>query len=518
MKRTLPILRGRGAGGDLPNRFERLSVQLDPEEARAAPHERDTQYLRDPARSVLTRNRSPDVGFDWSLNPYRGCEHGCVYCLAPDTPILYADTSWRPIGDVSLGDELIGFDEYPEPGRTRKLRPSVVQRIWWSRKPTLRMVTDHTEVITTAEHRWLQAGASGWSRTDELRAGLNLRSLETSQLDRGDDARKRDSLFHRTPPTSVEEIRAIEPGATMDVVDIQTSTGTFYAAGLATHNCYARPTHEYLGFSAGLDFESRILVKEQAPELLEREIAKPSWTPTTLVMSGVTDPYQPVERKVEVTRRCLEVLARARHPVALITKSRLVERDADLLAELARHDAAHVTLSITTLDRGIQRALEPRASPPEHRLAALRTLAGAGVPVAVNVAPVIPGLTEHEIPAIIEAAAEAGATGAGYVVLRLPGAVEPLFLAWLQEHAPDRVGKVMSRLRSLRGGALYDATFGTRMSGEGPFAQQIADLFDVARARAGMPRRRLALSTAAFERPAAPREAGARPEDQLDLF
>lgn len=343
MDRSLPILRGRGTADDLPNRFERLHVELDPEE-RGDPHRRPTQYFRDASRSVLTRNQSPDVGFDWSLNPYRGCMHGCVYC-------------------------------------------------------------------------------------------------------------------------------------------------------------YARPTHEYLGFSPGLDFESKIMVKQDAPELLRQALARPRWVPVPVVMSGVTDPYQPVERRLGVTRGCLAVFAEARSPVSIITKSRLVERDVDLLASLAEHGAAHVTLSVTTLDRRLQRALEPRASPPEHRLSAIRTLAQAGVPVAVNVAPIIPGLTEHEIPEILAAAKEAGASAAGFTVLRLPGAVRPLFLQWMEEHIPQRAGKVRSRLTNLRGGMLYDSAFGTRMRGEGPFADQIRTLFDLAVRRHGLDRRSFALRTDAFRAP-----------------
>jgi DNA repair photolyase len=270
--------------------------------------------------------------------------------------------------------------------------------------------------------------------------------------------------------------------------------------------CYERPTHEYLGFSAGLDFESRILVKEEAPALLEREIARPKWVPVPIVMSGVTDPYQPVERKLKVTRGCIEVLARAFHPVAIITKSRLVVRDVDLLTRLAEVGSACVTLSITTLDRRLQRVLEPRASPPEHRLEAIRLLSAAGIPVAVNVAPIIPGLTDHEMPKILAAAAQAGAVGAGYTVLRLPGAVKPIFLRWMEEHIPDRAGKVKSRLLSLRGGVLYNSEFGTRMRGEGPFAEQIRTLFEVARRRVGLDRQSLELATDRFVRPTPSRE------------
>jgi DNA repair photolyase len=355
MRRSLPIIRGRGAGDDPPNRFDRLHVELD-DEVGAEQAGRDTQYFKDPSRSVLTRNDSPDVPFEWSLNPYRGCEHGCSYC-------------------------------------------------------------------------------------------------------------------------------------------------------------YARPTHEYLGFSAGLDFETRILAKEDAPALLRAALAKPSWKPTALAMSGVTDPYQPVERRLRITRRCLEVLDETRHPVTVITKSSAIERDVDLLASLARSNLVHATLSITTLDRALQRAMEPRAAPPEHRLRAIRTLTGAGVPVSVGVAPVIPGLTEHEIPSILEAAADAGARSAGMILLRLPGAVEGIFLRWLREHLPERFDRVVARLKEVRGGRLSDPRFGSRMTGEGLYADQIRRLFQISLRRLNLNRRSEPLSLDAFRRP--------KPADrdfQLDLL
>ncbi|MFP3948749.1 MAG: PA0069 family radical SAM protein [Longimicrobiales bacterium] len=265
--------------------------------------------------------------------------------------------------------------------------------------------------------------------------------------------------------------------------------------------CYARPNHEYLGLSAGLDFETKIFVKEDAPELLRKELASPSWKPKVLVMSGVTDPYQPAERRMEVTRGCLEVLAEARNPVSIITKSHLVTRDIDHLAELAAHGAARVTLSVTTLRNEIHRAMEPRASVPKRRLGAIRELAEAGVPVGVNVAPVVPGLTDHEMADILEAAAEAGATRAGYIVLRLPFGVKDLFVDWLEHHFPDRKDKVVHRLESLRGGKLNDPRFGSRMKGEGPYAAQIRDLFEVTTRRMGFNREDESLSTAAFRRP-----------------
>lgn len=336
-------VRGRGASDNPSNRFLPIAVErdgwTDPDDPGP-----ETRFLRDATRSILTRNDSPDVGFDVSVNPYRGCEHGCIYC-------------------------------------------------------------------------------------------------------------------------------------------------------------YARPTHEYMGLSAGLDFETKILVKENAPELLRKELSSPRWKPRTIAMSGVTDPYQPAERRLGITRGCLEVLSDFRNPVGVITKNHLVTRDIDLLAELAAHDAAAVSLSITTLDRELQRVMEPRTSVPGRRLEAVRKLAAAGIPVGVNVAPVIPGLTDHELPAILEAAAEAGATRAGWIMLRLPHGVKELFETWLGQHFPDRKEKVMNRLRALRGGRLYDSTFGDRMRGHGPFAEQVARMFEVGCRRHGLNRDRPPLSAAGFRRP-----------------
>ena len=265
--------------------------------------------------------------------------------------------------------------------------------------------------------------------------------------------------------------------------------------------CFARPTHEYFGLSAGLDFETKIFVKEDAPELLREQLASPKWEPKPLAMSGVTDPYQPVERRLGITRRCLEVLAEFRNPVVIITKNHLVTRDIDVLQRLAAHDAAMVNLSVTTLRRSLQRVMEPRTSTPEKRLEAIRRLSGAGIPVGVLVAPVIPGLTDHEMPRILERAAEAGAVRAGWVMLRLPYAVKDLFEDWLERHFPDRKAKVLNRILSLRGGRLNDPHFGSRMRGEGPFAEQIRQVFEVSCRKAGLNRVPLELSTDAFRRP-----------------
>jgi DNA repair photolyase len=297
-------------------------------------------------------------------------------------------------------------------------------------------------------------------------------------------------------------VRSIEPlGEAIPLYDITTGTGDFIADGVVSHNCYARPTHEYFGLSAGLDFETRIFVKEDAPALLRRELSSPKWQPKVLAMSGVTDPYQPIERKLLLTRRCLEVLAEFRNPVGIVTKSHLVTRDRDLLGELAGDQAAAVAISITTLDGSLAARMEPRASHPRERLRAIETLAAAGIPCGVMVAPVVPAITDHEILSILRAAADAGAGWAGFVVLRLPWAVKELFEEWLERHFPERKKKVLERVRSLRGGKLYEASFGTRMKGSGPFADQIRGLFTTGCRRAGLDRPRPELSTAAFRRP-----------------
>jgi len=265
--------------------------------------------------------------------------------------------------------------------------------------------------------------------------------------------------------------------------------------------CFARPTHEYLGFSAGLDFETRIMVKEDAPRLLRDELSAPGWVPKVISLSGVTDPYQPVERRLRLTRRCLAVLAEFRNPVTIVTKNNLVARDMDLLAELAGCHAVAVFISLTTLHARLRQILEPRTSTPAARLATISALAKARIPAGVLVAPVIPGLTDHEIPAVVAAAAQAGATFAAHSALRLPLAVAPLFEEWLDLNLPQQKNKILHRLRAMRQGKLNNAQFGLRLKGEGIYADQIAALFHVACRRAGWSGQAPELSTAFFRRP-----------------
>lgn len=265
--------------------------------------------------------------------------------------------------------------------------------------------------------------------------------------------------------------------------------------------CYARPTHEYLGWSAGLDFETKILVKRDAAALLRRELAAPKWRPQVLGLSGVTDPYQPAERRLQVTRGVLEVLAEFRNPVGVVTKNHLVTRDVDLLGELARHSAAVVCISVTTLDADLTRVLEPRTASPQRRLAAIRKLTDAGVPVGVLVAPIIPGLNDQSIPEVLSAARDAGARFAGMVMLRLPHGLAPMFEAWLETHLPQRKNRILARIRDMRGGKLNESDFRTRMKGRGEYAEQVRSLFKVHAQRAGLDLHGPDLSVEAFRRP-----------------
>jgi len=345
MKSRIP-LSGRGTESNPENRYERIHVDrvVADEEDELEPDKLGTVFLRDASKSILAENQSPDIGFRYSLNPYRGCEHGCIYC-------------------------------------------------------------------------------------------------------------------------------------------------------------YARPSHEYLSFSAGLDFESRILVKHDAPELLRATFLAPRWQPEMIALSGNTDCYQPVERQLRITRRCLEVFTEFRNPVGIVTKSALVVRDIDLLSELAAHGLVQVLVSVTSLDADLARRLEPRAARPERRLDAVRQLAAAGIPVGVMVAPVIPGLNDEEMPRILSAAAAAGARSASWVMLRLPKPVDTLFEGWLEQNYPDRRQRVVHRIRECRDGKMNETQFGSRMRGAGVYAQHIDALFRTAARRAGLDRRLPAVRTDAFRRP-----------------
>lgn len=345
-------IRGRGASDNPANRFVRKYTDYDLDKETGEKPSQKTKLIRDDTKEILSRNESPDIPFSYGLNPYRGCEHGCIYC-------------------------------------------------------------------------------------------------------------------------------------------------------------YARPFHEYLGFSAGLDFESRIMVKYDAAEKLRDKFASQSWKPEAITLSGVTDAFQPIERELEITRNCLKVFAEASNPVGIITKNYLVTRDIDLLEELSKYNAVHVTISVTTLDRDLARVMEPRTSQPHRRLKAIEELAEKGISVGVNVAPIIPGLTDHEPADILKAASDAGAKHAGYTIVRLPYAVKDLFQEWLEQHFPDRKEKVLNRIRDMRGGKLYESEFGKRFHGEGEFSEQIRNMFAIQTKKLGLNEIPLSLSTKYFKRPQ---------KGQLNLF
>jgi DNA repair photolyase len=337
----------------------------------------------------------------------------------------------------------------------------------------------------------------------------------------GNPKNRFESVEHVPEPAPEDEFSAPEtrffPDRSKSIIAYNDSPDVGFDASINPYRgcehgcvyCYARPTHEYLGFSSGLDFESKIMVKEDAPELLRQELSSPKWKPQLVALSGNTDCYQPVEKHKQLTRRCLEVFLEFRNPVVIITKNHLVTRDIDILRELGRHDCVGVTLSLTTLDHRLSSLLEPRASRPARRLAAIKALAEADVPVGYLQAPMIPGLTDAEAPAIAVAAAQAGATFSGYVALRLPFAVKSLFEQWLERHYPDKKSKTLARVRDMRGGKLNDPNFKTRMRGEGIYAEQMAELFTLARKKSGIAERWPKLTTEHFRRPGI---------DQLKLF
>ncbi len=346
-----PSPKGRGVGSNPPARFEPRWVFPEPTDEDAIPRSVPTEVFEDRTRSILTRNDSPDIPYDTSINPYRGCEHGCSYC-------------------------------------------------------------------------------------------------------------------------------------------------------------FARPTHAYLSLSPGLDFETKILAKPAAADLLRRELSKPRYRPRPIAIGTNTDPYQPVERNLRITRSILEVLRECRHPVAITTKSASVLRDLDLLAPMAEERLVQVGFSITTLDPALASRLEPRASTPARRLEAMKALSEAGVPVGVLVSPVVPGLTDHEIERILEAGAASGAKTASWILVRLPHELKEIFREWLERHEPGRAARVLGRLREAHGGKLYDPTFGNRMRGSGPYVAMLDRRFEVACRRLGLARRALDRNVGSFRPPGGDRPKG----------
>jgi DNA repair photolyase len=687
------VQKGRGATSNRTGRFEALTVERVDDGWGIADEELppvQTTVQPEPAHSVITKNNSPDIPFDLSVNPYRGCEHGCVYCLDGDTRILMGDGSQKRLANVVVGDEIYGTvkrGHYRQYVRTRVLAH------WRSNKPAWRVrLADGTEVVASADHRFLTergwkfvapgekqrphltlnntlmgfgaiASISDHGHSNEYRRGylcgiirgdghlgvyhytrtgrangdqhrFRLAMADGEALDRakgflsafgiGTDrflfqaetsVRRRmeairtsakasvaaiarliewperpdaywvrgfvggifdaegsfdgstiriantdrriidvlrdclnglrfDSVVETPKPSSPKpvhyvrvrgglrehlrfihafdpsiarkrgvaglsvkcaaslEINEIEPlEQTRELFDITTGTGDFVANGVISHNCYARPSHQYLNLSAGLDFETRLFYKKDAAAHLREELGRRSYKCSPINLGANTDPYQPLERKLGVTRSILEVLAEAHHPVTIVTKGALVVRDIDVLERLAAERLVKVFVSITTLDDELKRRMEPRAASPRARLAAIGRLAAAGIPTGVMYAPVVPAINDHELEAVLEASAAQGATTAGYVLLRLPGEVKDLFYEWLALHYPDRVQKVQNRIRELRGGRDNDARFGHRMRGQGTWAALLKSRFEAGCRKHGLGSGRAAPLTTSLFRP-----------------
>jgi DNA repair photolyase len=365
----------------------------------------------------------------------------------------------------------------------------------------------------------LKADTSGAALArDELRRGRGARSNRASRYD--DERREGfddgwESLAGLDAfKTEVHEEAAKSIISTNDSPDLSfdRSINPYRGCEHGCIYCYARPTHCYLGHSAGLDFETQLYAKTNAAALLEQELANPRYVPRTIALGAVTDPYQPIERRYQITRQVLEVLERTNHPVGIVTKSALIVRDLDILARMAERGLAKVAISVTTLDRHLARAMEPRAATPPKRLEAIRQLADAGVPVTVLTAPIVPALNDHEIESILEAAHDAGAREAGYVLLRLPLELKELFRQWLATEFPDRKDRVINVLRSMHGGKDYVAEFGLRQRGAGPYAEQIGARFRLAVKRLGLNERgKYRLRTDLFRHPV-------KPGGQMRLF
>lgn len=331
------------------------------------------------------------------------------------------------------------------------------------------------------------------------RFGGTFHVLELGEVEH--DAEYLESLTHRPTEYIPDHSRSIVAENDSPDVGFRYSINPYRGCQHGCAYCFARPSHEYLGFNAGLDFETKILVKHDAPELFRKFLMRPSWVPEPIALAPNTDAYQPGERRFVLTRRCLEVAAEFRQPIALITKNALVLRDRDILRKMAAEGTVQANVSITTLDPELARAMEPRTSVPEARLRAIRGLAEAGVPTRVFVAPIIPGLNDHEVPDILAAAKAAGARGAACTMLRLPQAVAPVFLEWLQRCYPDRAAKVEGRIRAMRGGALNSSQFGERMAGRGELAEGIARMFHLFVRRHGLDGAIPPLDGSRFRRP-----------------
>ncbi|MFN0010213.1 MAG: PA0069 family radical SAM protein [Phycisphaerales bacterium] len=353
---------------------------------------------------------------------------------------------------------------------------------------------DHVDALTNGPVRGRGSNLNPGNRFEDVRLHVLGEHLDEQLRDHPSGVQVRTQVFTDDTQSVVNKVESPD-------IPFNWSLNPYRGCEHGCIYCYARPGHEYLALSSGLDFETKIIAKPRAPELLRQFIAQPAWNGEPIVLSGVTDPYQPVERELRITRRCLEVCAGARQPISLITKNHLITRDLDVLGEMASWRGVRVAVSLTTLDAALAAKMEPRASVPRERLAAIRELVAAGVPVAVMTAPIIPAINDRELPALLEAAAEAGAQSAGMVLLKLPHQIKALFLEWLQRHFPDRAAHVESLIRQCRGGELYDAAFFNRQRGTGPLAATIRDTFSMFAKRHDLTRRLPALNSAAFVRP-----------------
>jgi DNA repair photolyase len=492
-------IKGRGALSNPPGRFDKLTQTLEHDGwyEDEIPNKVETVVMPEPARSIISRNNSPDIGFSQSINPYRGCEHACIYCLDGDTQILMANGTTKPLAELQVGDAIVGTQAN---GPDRHYVKTTVLAHWSVSKPALRMqLANGRQLVTSSDHRFL--GERGWRFAAPNNQGPHLsRNDRLMGLGPGGTGNILGEAVQADPHNAIARIDSL--GTAMRLYDITTGTGDFIANGVISHNCYARPSHAYVGLSPGLDFETRIFYKADAAKLLEAELAAPKYRCSPIMLGANTDPYQPLEKKLKVTRSILEVLVRCKHPVSVTTKGALVVRDVDLLAELARDGLTRVMFSIPTLNDDVKRILEPRAASAAAKLKAMRVLADAGVTVGVLVAPIIPILTEHEIESVLEAARGAGASLAGYTMLRLPWEVKDLFREWLAEHFPERAAHVMSQVRAMRGERDNDPDFGTRMHAIGPVAQLIRQRFQLASRRLGFPtERKFDLPTNLFRPP-----------------
>ncbi len=692
--------KGRGAGINPEGRFERIEREAFDDgwgQPNSAPEDElpplKTTVTAEHVASIISRNESPDIPFTQSINPYQGCEHGCVYCVGGDTPILMADGRTRPIEDVRAGDGIYGTVRN---GWYRRYVKARVLAHWSVIKPAYRVtLEDGTSLVAGGDHRFLTE--RGWKFVTDSASGTQRAHLTTNNKLMGTGAfafpteKNRDyrlgylcgiirgdgllASYHYQRPgrandnqhqfrlalcdtealqraqeylrdwqiatqgfvfqkatagyrvmhairtharPQVEQIRAliawpaapspgwaagflagifdaegsysqgilrisntdqeiidcidrslrtlnfwfvledfrreepkpvrvvrlsgglrehlrffhsvdpaitrkreiagqavksearlgvvsIEPlGKAMRLYDITTETEDFIANGVVSHNCYARPTHAYRNLSPGIDFETRLFAKVNAAEKLREELSRPGYRCEVISLGANTDPYQPIEREWKITRGILEVLAECNHPVGIVTKGAMVERDLDILVPMARKNLVNVFISLNNLDHDLARRLEPRCSAPARRLQAMQRLSGAGVPVGVLVAPVIPFLTDHQIEAVLEAAWEHGARQAGYVLMRLPWEVKDLFKDWLERNYPLKAKHVMSRVHAMRGGRDNDPAFGSRMRGTGELAGLLAQRFKKACARLGFndAERNRTLDTTQFKAPA----------------